>query len=662
MVVGPQGGLVSVTSASSPLFGTQLLVPAGALTTNTEIRIFTPPAQPSSTTPPIDKLPDRALVLAEIQPSGTTFMVPAMLTLRYRDDDADCLVDGLGLPEGSLVGLATASETHAWRYYPASIDPAADVVTFEIEHLSEFGIGKVASLEPGVHKVFFDQGAPAPSQRNAFGPKESATVMAAMTSGPWQSLTECAGYRFERTMRREEASVVVSWQHEMPAGPLEPGTAAGTAVQSPAGEPIHPKLLSFNQDLQWGLEIATLPPSGPQHLHSVALHEFAHLLGLNGKQLVAGQTHLNAYASPEDLIVSPSKQKVWTSLGPNDADWFAWRHPVVFRDWTPTGGIGAGAPTIAITIEALCGKQPSLVTEIEMTVRQGLVGNQAKWRRLAPGGPITVVDELGGSIVHASWALPSILGRGGWLAEVRAVTSHVWPSAGQLGPSTDTKKWSFFVSECEGFPPPPGERSTFRVRGTSIQFTTETQAVAAPIDGHVVYRYHTEGDPPGLGLYIGCTQEHGEVDVATDTWDAADPLNQASWGRDSWSPPLYRVPLNGLIGESRLWSGRFGAADEQWYTQIQDYEFVTVPAGSFIAMKVLEEERDSAGQVIDATTFWIAPSVGVVKGEDSEGSVLELVSHSGGSLPVRGETACDLRRMVRSQWVRRLGPGGSSHR
>ncbi len=73
-VIGPSGGTLTVTDASSPIAGTQVVIPAGALSGATTITI----GQVSGA----GGVPADALV-AELGPSGLQFATPVSITVRY---------------------------------------------------------------------------------------------------------------------------------------------------------------------------------------------------------------------------------------------------------------------------------------------------------------------------------------------------------------------------------------------------------------------------------------------------------------------------------------------------------------------------------------------------------------------------------------------------
>ena len=76
-VIDSSGGIVGVTDPSSPMAGTQVVIPPGALSTPTTITI----GQVSGAT----GLPAEVLV-AELGPAGTSFAVPVTVTMRYAQE------------------------------------------------------------------------------------------------------------------------------------------------------------------------------------------------------------------------------------------------------------------------------------------------------------------------------------------------------------------------------------------------------------------------------------------------------------------------------------------------------------------------------------------------------------------------------------------------
>jgi hypothetical protein len=180
---------------------------------------------------------------------------------------------------------------------------------------------------------------------------------------------------------------------------------------------------------------------------------------------------------------------------------------------------------------------------------------------------------------------------------------------------------------CEDFPPEPGETRTYRTMDGSYTFSVFTQAVSELVGGYEVYRGWRSDNPPGLGGYVGCNEQHGEVDVATDWWDISDPSHN---GRYYWVPPLYYSQYGDAVGQSCVWSGTFGGSPEQNITEVLAYEDVAVPAGSFLQAMKVRLTSYSNGNPYDDFYAWLHPTAGLVKAEDIDGgSGIVLISYSG---------------------------------
>lgn len=178
------------------------------------------------------------------------------------------------------------------------------------------------------------------------------------------------------------------------------------------------------------------------------------------------------------------------------------------------------------------------------------------------------------------------------------------------------------------FPPPPGESWTYRIVGTTFTFTNITEAVSEKIGGYVVYRIREINDPPGLGEYIGYDADHGEVEVATDSWDVNNPSNNKKL---FWEPPLFRCSYGTPAGSSPCeWIGTFDGEFSRVVTEVMAYETVIVPAGTFEnSMKVTSTEYDSTHIVDGPTILWVDKNIGIVKGQEvGSGSAIELISYT----------------------------------
>ena len=118
-VVGPAGG--TVTSADGRA---TLTIPAGALTTATEITISPAPAPPAGTG-----------VLGpawQFGPEGLEFDVPVTLMLAY---DATLIPDGADAVEAVVLGYTDGGE---WQEISSLADPATETVSGEIDGFSSY--------------------------------------------------------------------------------------------------------------------------------------------------------------------------------------------------------------------------------------------------------------------------------------------------------------------------------------------------------------------------------------------------------------------------------------------------------------------------------------------------------------------------------------------
>jgi hypothetical protein len=139
--IGPQGGTLA-GAAGSPFEGVSLAVPAGALTSSTEITIA-----PAGQTAPLPSTAVRCGPMFVIEPTGMALAAPATLTLPY---DEQTVTDNLRFddqvkvwasPDGATWGQdlqtdsATGSvtiETSALGFFASGVNPPApeDVVAF----------------------------------------------------------------------------------------------------------------------------------------------------------------------------------------------------------------------------------------------------------------------------------------------------------------------------------------------------------------------------------------------------------------------------------------------------------------------------------------------------------------------------------------------------
>ena len=211
--------------------------------------------------------------------------------------------------------------------------------------------------------------------------------------------------------------------------------------------------------------------------------------------------------------------------------------------------------------------------------------------------------------------------------------------------------------ECEDFPPPPGERWTYEIVGEGYGFTTVSESVSESVGGYTVYRLRPTSNPPHLGQYYGCIDEHGEVEVATDWWNVTNPSDN---GRFYYVPPLFGCQFGDPVGTSSIWTGSFGGGSAREESHVLAYETVSVPYGTFYnVMKVRIESYDGDGHETDEPLyFWFDENIGPIKAQEvRSGSTVVLVGYSppGGVSKVAGSertSGCSImafKKVLRSQ-------------
>lgn len=103
-----------------------LVIPSGALSTTTPITI-----DPSTVTPPA-AIGTAVGTVYDFGPAGTTFSVPAPLSLSY---------DPAAVPATAVASLHIAGLSNGvWRLHPSTVDPVAHAVTAPITHFSSYAI------------------------------------------------------------------------------------------------------------------------------------------------------------------------------------------------------------------------------------------------------------------------------------------------------------------------------------------------------------------------------------------------------------------------------------------------------------------------------------------------------------------------------------------
>lgn len=133
--IGPQGGTLEVTDGESPLFGTRISVPEGAL--DNEKDIYLDLSQLGDNDLPGNYL--QASQAVDFGPDGTVFNLPVEVTLPYSDADDDGRIDATYVSEDGVRVLFYNTTTNAWEELAtARVDTAANLITVSVNHFTLF--------------------------------------------------------------------------------------------------------------------------------------------------------------------------------------------------------------------------------------------------------------------------------------------------------------------------------------------------------------------------------------------------------------------------------------------------------------------------------------------------------------------------------------------
>ena len=131
-VIGPDGGLVEITSPESDLQHIRIEIPEGALEEGKRITISSP-VLPADL--PLNYIAAGSVV--EFGPEGTRFNLPVDIYLTYKDSDNDGIVDGTYLSELNVGILYYNTSTGAWEKVELKdMDAENNIVSAGVEHFS----------------------------------------------------------------------------------------------------------------------------------------------------------------------------------------------------------------------------------------------------------------------------------------------------------------------------------------------------------------------------------------------------------------------------------------------------------------------------------------------------------------------------------------------
>lgn len=132
--IGANGGTVVVTNPNSPVYGTKIDIPPGALNEDTLISISLPSASPGVPLP--GSLLSAGLNIS-FQPDNLQFNRPIVITIPYNDANDDGLIDGTNASENGVYALTLDEDSGQWLYaLKISQDNADKTINLITDHFS----------------------------------------------------------------------------------------------------------------------------------------------------------------------------------------------------------------------------------------------------------------------------------------------------------------------------------------------------------------------------------------------------------------------------------------------------------------------------------------------------------------------------------------------
>jgi len=145
-IVGANGGVVQVIDSLSKLNGVGVNIPAGALSSNTNISI----GVPTFATLLPGNLTNAGIVL-ELLPHGLTFTSPVQISLKYTDNNNDGIIDGTNV-QANQIKVITTDDYGKIEYLPiVNIDTTNHLITATTTHFSQFSVVAQANT----YKAYF---------------------------------------------------------------------------------------------------------------------------------------------------------------------------------------------------------------------------------------------------------------------------------------------------------------------------------------------------------------------------------------------------------------------------------------------------------------------------------------------------------------------------
>ena len=284
--VGPAGGTIGVADPTSPLFGVELNIPAGALSENVRIEI-----NEDNTVP----VPVNVIAVGpgiQFRPAGLTFRRPASLTIPYVDRDSDGLIDdphNTGVEPEFLNLYSFSSSTQAWSSSSAAVSSSTPTVRGEIWHFSVYRLffGRVRSNST----INYTFGA-LPTNRTSGLTDDDVKIAVRRAWATWQSELNHSGITVVEVIDVNAADVIIRWGDDLQFPILSLLNFDAVAIRNrplsiSLGRQVqivfYDSLKLFNLDgsfsvFSWTDDVNKLIAT--VNIEATALHELGHVLGL----------------------------------------------------------------------------------------------------------------------------------------------------------------------------------------------------------------------------------------------------------------------------------------------------------------------------------------------------------------------------------------------
>lgn len=277
--IGPNGGTLAVTDSSSPLFGLELDIPAGALSQSANIEL-----NPVTDLHTIQGGAIEAVTAwgVYLQPDGLTLNVPATLRMPYPDLDQDGVVDST-TARAAFMHISVFDPTvNKWFYLPTTVNTSERTVEAQILTFSLFRAWYWKLLRSVKYRVVN-----LPHTMAVDTSPSSVNAALARAIYAWAKHMKLVGITFSAASGVDIPDIEFEWMSFSGFPKLDvvgcvlTGATYDQCIAAPAFT-AQASLLTltvfFNDDKSWTSDQGS---QGDWNIQAVATHEMGHVLGLD---------------------------------------------------------------------------------------------------------------------------------------------------------------------------------------------------------------------------------------------------------------------------------------------------------------------------------------------------------------------------------------------